>query len=372
MKYRSDDEINKIVEEYEGNIAQYKEFEETLNGYLKEIIEELSKQEDPVEMGENDIEIKSRTKEPKSLKGKIIRKDYEEPLKEITDLVGAKIMLTSLRYAELVYELVKKKFSTSVIEEIDKSKILKDARKFGYLGRHIVIRCNKDMEVERFRKFDGLAAEIQIKTLLQHTWAEIEHKLRYKPQIKLDEERQRYFDRLAAMIEVADDLFKELILEWERISNKKSQRILEEINCVEKNEEMIYKDEISLLDSEAILLYLRDKRIGQKFNRLKSQVDNLLILEEAPDFIGADFISLLELAGINSVKKLGELFEKKEALKILREYVKKDGGRTCFSQINILKMLVYGQLSEKKREEAKNALLIQWNTSKLIDAIDSM
>lgn len=367
MKYRSDDEINKIVEEYENNIDQYKEFEETLNGYLKEIIEELSKQEDPVEMGENDIEIKSRTKEPKSLKGKIIRKDYEDPLKDITDLVGAKIMLTSLRYAELVYELVKKKFSTSVIEEIDKSKILKDARKFGYLGRHIVIRCNKDMEVERFRKFDGLAAEIQIKTLLQHTWAEIEHKLRYKPQIKLDEERQRYFDRLAAMIEVADDLFKELILEWERISNKKSQKISEEIEQVQEGVDS--ESEISLLDSEAISMYLKNEKIKQKFNHLKNRVENLLILDEAQDFVNVEFIELLELAGIYGTKKLNEILEDEESIKILQEYVKHLGVQIRFHQIVIMQILVYAQLDSKAREKARDRNLVYRNVGEIIDSI---
>lgn len=364
---KNDDEIDGIVERYENNLPLYKEFEETLSGYLKEIIEDLSKQEDPVEMGENDIEIKTRTKEPKSLRGKIKRKNYDDPLAQVTDLVGAKIMLTSLRYADLVYELVKNKFSGLVIEKLDKSDELKKQRKFGYLGRHIVIRCKKGEGEERFRKFDGLAAEIQIKTLLQHTWAEIEHKLRYKPQTTLDQEKQRYFDRLAAMMEVADDLFKELILEWERISNRKSQKISEEINMEDSGENP--EDNVSLLDSEAILFYLENEKVKQKFSRLRNGVENLLILEETPELISAEFIGLLELAKINGTKKLNELLDDEKSTGILQEYTKHLGEQIRFHQIVIMQILVYAQLDKKTREMAKNKNLVYRNVSEIIDAV---
>lgn len=363
-------EIDNIIEQYKNKKNLYEKFETTLNEYLKEIIQNLAQQENPIEMGENDIEIKSRTKSPSSLKGKIERKNYENPLAQITDLVGAKIMLTSLRYAELIYELIKEKFSTVVIEEIDKSKILKDERKFGYLGKHIVIRCDKNMEIEKFREFDGMSAEIQIKTLLQHTWAEIEHKLRYKPQVKLDEEKQRYFDRLAAMMEIADDLFTELILEWEKISNKKSQKISEEIKRIEEGD--TFKNEINLLDSESISFYLNDEKIKQKFNYFKNKVEGLLILEEIQDFVNTEFIELLELAGIYGTKKLNEILDNEMSLIILQEYKKHLRRQIYFHKITIMQILIYAQLDSKTREKAKDRNLIYRNVSEIIDKMKSI
>lgn len=61
-------------------------------------------------------------------------------------------------------------------------------------------------------------------------WAEIEHKARYKAEEELPLESKRYFDRLAALIEVADDLFKELIEESERLNKAEKEQIEKELN----------------------------------------------------------------------------------------------------------------------------------------------
>jgi putative GTP pyrophosphokinase len=82
---------------------------------------------------------------------------------------------------------------------------------FGYRSRHFVgsmsaTRC----ELPENRKFRGRAVEIQLRTILQHAWAEIEHDLGYKPQRALSQHLRRRFSRLAALIEVADDGFSSL------------------------------------------------------------------------------------------------------------------------------------------------------------------
>lgn len=68
-------------------------------------------------------------------------------------------------------------------------------------------------------RFAGLKAEIQIRSLLQHAWAEIEHGLGYKPESVPDEHIRR-FSRLAGMFELADEEFVRLrdgLLQHEQI-----------------------------------------------------------------------------------------------------------------------------------------------------------
>ena len=57
-------------------------------------------------------------------------------------------------------------------------------------------------------KFSNLNAEIQIRTVLQHSWASISHELEYKKITKSRSILQRKLFRLASLIELADEEFK--------------------------------------------------------------------------------------------------------------------------------------------------------------------
>ena len=47
--------------------------------------------------------------------------------------------------------------------------------------------------------------EIQIRTVMQHAWAEIEHDLGYKSKEDIPDKYRRQFSILAGLIELADD-----------------------------------------------------------------------------------------------------------------------------------------------------------------------
>lgn len=67
----------------------------------------------------------------------------------------------------------------------------------------------------------GLKAEIQVRTTLQHAWASIEHKLRYKSDIKLPEEERRELSSIAASFESYDKAFKRILDKYNELSEKK-------------------------------------------------------------------------------------------------------------------------------------------------------
>lgn len=89
---------------------------------------------------------------------------------------------------------------------------------FGYRSIHYIVKLNqKRAELPECRKFKDLRAEIQIRTIIENTWAEIDHHWNYKPDIEddpMDEMLKRRFFALMAVLELVDqefDLIRESI-----------------------------------------------------------------------------------------------------------------------------------------------------------------
>ena len=304
-------DIEEVVEKYKTNIEIYENFEIILRHYINDL---LNKAVEEKKLDKNSFEIKSRTKAIDSFKGKISRDDkklkYKEPLKEITDLVGLKIMLTSLKDENVVYELLNLALDNNIDREnsVNKVEELKQSRKFGYLGRHLVVyydekmlkvaehKVNPDIHPSNFK---GLRAEIQIKTLLQHVWAEVEHKARYKAGEELSDEKKRYFDRLAALIEVADDLFKDLVEESEKINEESKQKIQkEQEEAQEAKKDSKDKVQSPAVSSETIALYLANEIIKNKFKSIEQAESFYILVDEEPSLVSMQFIELLKEVGI--------------------------------------------------------------------------
>lgn len=55
-----------------------------------------------------------------------------------------------------------------------------------------------------YARFAGTKAEIQIRSILQHAWAEIEHDLGYKTKLGVPRDIRREFSRIAGLLEIAD------------------------------------------------------------------------------------------------------------------------------------------------------------------------
>ena len=384
-------DVDEIVKKYEKSFEIYESFETILKNYIQGLLDKAIQEG---KLDKESVEIKSRTKEIESFKGKISRDDkklkYKDPLSEITDLVGIKIMLTSLKDENIVYELLKLEMKDNIDKEnsVDKTEDIKKERKFGYLGRHLVVfydenmfelgkhLINKEIHPSHFK---GLRAEIQVKTLLQHVWAEVEHKARYKAGEELSNDKKRYFDRLAALIEVADDLFKDLVEESERVNKISRQIIAKEQESVmehtdskgEALQENIPKIEIN---SEAIALYLANEAIKQKFKNLQKDGVLYVLSDEEPSFVSVKFIELLKEAGIFYTKDLEGLFSKQN-VEIFHKYAQKELEANKYpsrlQKLSVLQILIYCKADEIQRKKIKTKRLMQERVCRLLDTINS-
>lgn len=96
------------------------------------------------------------------------------------------------------------------LETVDKSESL-GLKEFAYRSVHKIIKINDTWTATpNYRNLQNLKAEIQIRTILMHAWAEIEHKLNYKSDAQVPNNFQRKLFRLSAKFEEADEQFEEI------------------------------------------------------------------------------------------------------------------------------------------------------------------
>lgn len=152
--------------------------------------------------------ISGRTKSQASLAAKIQKSNHKyRDLSEITDLCGIRIITCYEDEIDQIAALIKTHFSIDETNSVDKRKLLK-AESFGYTSLHLIL------EIPVARPEDcaiiKCKIELQIRSILQHAWAEIEHDLVYKNKGSVTYATRRQFSRLASLLEFADAEFLRL------------------------------------------------------------------------------------------------------------------------------------------------------------------
>lgn len=149
--------------------------------------------------------IEHRVKKEKSLEGKLFRKgDGYQKLDDLTDLLGARIICYFNDDVDRLGELMEQTFVIDWENSCDKRALIQ-ADSFGYLSLHYI--CSLPENAGYPSEICGKRFEIQIRTILQHAWAAIEHDLGYKSEFGVPREVVREFARLAGLLELADDEF---------------------------------------------------------------------------------------------------------------------------------------------------------------------
>jgi len=174
--------------------------------------------------------VTAREKSANSLKEKILRegKEYENPLREVTDLAAVRIITYFPKDVDRVIPLLEKDFAVDKDNSVDKRKVA-DPTVFGYASVHLIVELTEQRCIlPEYAIFRGLKCEIQVRTILQHAWAEIEHDIAYKSSEEIPFELRRKFASLAGLLEVADREFELLRHEQKKVREQIEKTIKRE------------------------------------------------------------------------------------------------------------------------------------------------
>lgn len=279
---------------------KHEEFTSKVHSLIKELL------------NDNDIKtqnIECRTKTVESFLEKIDRegKSYTDPLNEMTDLSGIRIILYYLDDIEKVEKLFNTEFKVDSKNSINKKEVL-DFDQFGYLSVHQIITLkNPRMDLSEWKKFKGFTAEIQIRTVLQHAWASISHALQYKSESDIPKELRRQLHRLSGLFELADEEFLQI--------KEKKNKIIDAINSsIETNKFEIPVNIDSLKSyfesSEVIKLITKNAYKSGFKTMTDTGGSQLSILNKVLKELGIDSIEKLDRTLIALEKNSEEKYKK--------------------------------------------------------------
>lgn len=131
------------------------------------------------------------------------KQDYE--IKDyISDLIGLRVICHYESDIKKIVEILKGNFE--LIELTDKTSQLLEQKGFGYKGIHMDLKLNNDRKkLSEYSRISKLQFEVQIRSIVQDAWSEVDHKLKYKK--SLSDDLQRKIVVLASLFELADREF---------------------------------------------------------------------------------------------------------------------------------------------------------------------
>lgn len=164
--------------------------------------------------------VKARAKDFNSYYRKIIhlmqKKQEKSQRPVVTDLIGIRVVCPFIEDMASVEEHLKKTFT---VVEVDHKGATHTFKEFGYESTHLLIKIPQDL-LEKFGLANIDVAEIQIRTILQDAWAEVEHELVYKAEFSpFDSPMKRKLAAVNASLSLADIIFQE-IRDYQRQLNR--------------------------------------------------------------------------------------------------------------------------------------------------------
>jgi putative GTP pyrophosphokinase len=137
------------------------------------------------------------------------KQGYTDPINQIDDKVGTRVILLKSNDIHQVAELIKQYLSWDAKVTKDINQLIEDKPQiFDYQSMHLVVYPKKG--VVNFEHNYQYGCEIQIRTLLQHAYAEVSHDSTYKGPYQFDNGIIRQLSKSMALMESTDDYFLEI------------------------------------------------------------------------------------------------------------------------------------------------------------------
>ena len=190
-----DKKIKDAEQWYDTNKGLYEHFSKEMESVITKIIEAENL---PYQS------VSSRVKEKESYLNKCKKEKYTNPIDEITDVSGIRIIAYTNQDVERICEVLQREFLIDQEHSINKSESLM-TDKVGYRSVHYVLQLSeRRAKLPEYSSLKDLKCEVQVRTLLQHAWAEIEHDRNYKFSGILPDEIKRRFHLVAGVLELME------------------------------------------------------------------------------------------------------------------------------------------------------------------------
>jgi ppGpp synthetase/RelA/SpoT-type nucleotidyltranferase len=194
MERLLDQHAEQILQEYRDNLPEFEK-------QAHEIYQTLQKTFEKIGLIVAGLEY--RVKKEDSLAGKLELKGAKyKSLADITDIVGVRVITYYSEDVDKVASAVDRLFEIDWDNSVDKRKLL-EIDTFGYMSLHYI--CSKKGFPFRF--------EVQMRTILQHAWANMNHDTGYKSGVEIPKHYMRSMNRLAGMLELIDEEFSHIRVE---------------------------------------------------------------------------------------------------------------------------------------------------------------
>lgn len=155
------------------------------------------------------VTVKNRVKEFNSVYMKVLAKniDFNNALFSLTDILGLRIICPFIEDVKTVESYIRS--SCKIVEEERKGENF-SFREFGYESIHFLIEIPEKLR-NKYSIDKNFCCEVQIRTILQDAWAEVEHELVYKAEFSpYDEPLKRKLAALNANLSLSDIIFQEI------------------------------------------------------------------------------------------------------------------------------------------------------------------
>lgn len=149
-----------------------------------------------------------RVKSIESALGKVGRKGYDNPVQQMTDLVGVRFVVLLSDDIDTIGEIIQKnEHWVSIVSKDYHEDINNNPKLFDYQSKHFEVRPKSDFRISEILVTTDMCCEVQVRTLLQHAYAELVHDSVYKPVGPVPKKAERQIARSMALMETTDELF---------------------------------------------------------------------------------------------------------------------------------------------------------------------
>ena len=197
-----DPHAQELLEQYRRLMPVYTRMAEVIPAQLKQFFSEA---------GIIVAALEHRVKEEKSLAGKLRLKGgkYKDIL-DITDILGLRVITFYIDDVDKVASALERLYDIDWANSVDKRKA-HDIDSFGYLSLHYICRIpESSFRDPAYPELNRIRFEVQMRTVLQHAWANMNHDTGYKSGVEIPTVYLRNLSRLAGMLELCDDEFSRI------------------------------------------------------------------------------------------------------------------------------------------------------------------